>query len=59
MDLNKLKERLKEYKRENIIVTKHAELQAFSINIELEEVKENITNPEKLVYAKAQEVVIG
>jgi len=54
MDLNKLKDRLKNYRNQDIIITRHAELQAFSRNIEIEEVKENIVNPGKLVYAKEQ-----
>jgi len=49
-----LKNKLKSYKKQDIIITKHAELQAFSRNINLEEVKENIIKPDKLVYAKKQ-----
>jgi hypothetical protein len=55
MDLEELKERFKRYKKEDIIITEHAELQAFVREIDLEEVKENITNPERLVYAKEQD----
>lgn len=36
-------------------MTQHAEFQAFTRNIDLEEVKENVINPTKLVYAKKQE----
>jgi len=55
MNLIILKEKLREYKKHDIIITKHAELQAFVREINLEEVKENIVNPEKLVYFKQQE----
>ena|SRR3989304_4030225 len=55
MDLEKLKEMLGKYKKEDIIITKHAELQAFVREVDLEEVKENVVNPQKLVYAKEQE----
>lgn len=54
MNLEQLKEKLKSYKKEDIIFTSHAELQAFTRQIDLEEVKENIVNPTKLVYAKEQ-----
>lgn len=55
MDLKKLKERFREHKKEDIIITKHAELQAFVRDINLEEVKNNIINPEKLIYTKQEE----
>ena len=55
MELEELKKRLRNYKIEEIIVTEHAELQAFSRDVDLKEVKENILNPVKLVYAKQQE----
>ena len=55
MGLNKLKEKLRVYRKEDIIITKHAELQAFTRNIDLDEIKENIINPIRLVYAKKQE----
>jgi len=45
MDLKKLKEKLRKYKKEEIIITNHAELQAFVREINIEEVKKNITNP--------------
>ena len=54
MDLFTLKEKLSKYKESDIIFTKHAELQAFTRDIDLEEVKKNIINPIKLVYAKEQ-----
>ena len=55
MDLKELKNRFRRYKKEDIIITKHAELQAFVREIDLQEVKENIINPEKLVYVKKQD----
>jgi len=55
MELKEVKERLREYQKSDIIITNHAELQAFTRNVDLEEVKENIINPVKLVYAKEQE----
>jgi len=50
-----LQEKLKRYRKEDIIITNHAELQAFVREINLEEVKQNIINPQKLVYAEKQE----
>jgi|SRR3989344_2028345 len=55
MELLKLKEKLKSYKKEDIIFTEHSKLQAFIREVDLEEVKENVVNPTKLVYAKEQE----
>ena len=55
MELEKIKEKLKSYTKKNIIITEHAELQAFVRGIDLEEVKENIVSSEKLVYVKRQE----
>ena len=52
MDLDKLKERLKKYKKSEIIFTTHAEIRALGRGIDLEEVKENIVKPERLVYFK-------
>ena len=54
MDLSELKEKLEKYKKEDIVITPHAELQAFVREVDVEEVKQNILNPEKLVYAKEQ-----
>ncbi len=54
MNLEELKRKLKSYKKEEIIITKHAELQALIREVDLEEVKDNIINPEKLVYAQKQ-----
>jgi hypothetical protein len=52
--LQQLKNRLKRYSRRDIIVSHHAEIQAIVRDVDIEEVKENIVNPEKLVYAKKQ-----
>ena len=53
--VDELKKKFKGYKKSDIILTEHAEIQAFTRDINLEEVKENIINPTKLVYAKEQE----
>ncbi|MFH1801800.1 MAG: hypothetical protein ABH804_03155 [archaeon] len=55
MELEQLKTKLREYKKSDIIITDHADLQAFVRNVDLEEVKENIVNPVRLVYAKKQD----
>ncbi len=54
MDLESFKQKLKVYKKEDIIFTSHAEIQALARQIDLEEVKDNIVNPEKLVYAEEE-----
>ena len=54
MNLEELKEKLKNYSKTDIIFTHHAELQAFTRDVDLEEVKENIIHPDKLVYFKTQ-----
>lgn len=55
MKLEKLKKKLSKYDRKDIIVTDHAKLRASFRKIDLEEVKSNILDPKKLVYAKEQE----
>jgi hypothetical protein len=55
MKLEELKSKLSNYKKEEIIITNHAEEQAEFRRINLEEVKENIVNPQKLVYFEEQE----
>ena len=55
MDLERLKDKLKKYKKEDIIIVHHADIQAFVREVSLEEVKENLMNPKRLVYAKQQE----
>lgn len=52
---NILKNKLKKYNKENIIITSHAKEQALFRNISLEEVRENIINPERLEFAGKQE----
>jgi hypothetical protein len=54
MNVEQLKNKLSKYKKRDIIITPHAELQAFTRNVDLEEVKNNVINPIKLVYAKQQ-----
>jgi hypothetical protein len=57
MDLEELKKKFRSYDKKDIIITKHAEIQAFVRKIELNDVKENITNPEKLVYTQKQKAL--
>ena len=59
MDLESLKQRLRAYKKEDIIIKPHANIQAFVREINLEEVKDNIINPTKLVYAEEQKAMIN
>ena len=55
MNLEELKNKLRTYKKSDIIVTDHAELQAMVRNVDLEEVRESVVNPSRLVHAKKQE----
>ena len=55
MELKEVKEKLSKYKKSDIIITDHAELQAFTRDVDLEKVRENVINPVKLVYVKKQE----
>jgi len=55
MEINKLKETLRNYKKSDVILTNHAELQAFTRDVDIDEMKENIVNPMRLVFAKEQE----
>lgn len=55
MDLEELKKKLRTYKKQDIVITSHAEIQAIVRQIDLDEVKNNIVNPQKLVYAEEQE----
>ena len=50
-----LKEKLKKYNKDDIIITDHAEEQAIFREINLDEVKENIINPKRLSFAGKQE----
>jgi len=54
MDLEELKKKLAKYNKEDIIITRHAELQAYVREINLDEVKDNVINPEKLVFVEQQ-----
>jgi len=54
-EVKRLKEKLNKYKKSDIIFTTHAEIRAFGRGIDLEEVKENIINPARLVYVKMQD----
>ena len=49
-----LKNALKRYTKEDIIITDHAITQAMFRNIDIEGVRENIINPKRLVYAEKQ-----
>lgn len=51
---DEVKKKLKKYKETDIIITDHAEYQAIFRNIDLGEVKENITNPKRLEVAEKQ-----
>lgn len=57
MNVEELKEKLSKYKKEDIIITDHANLQALVRDIGIEEVKENVVNPKKLVYAKEEKAL--
>ena len=54
-DINNFKKRLKNYRKKDIVITYHAKIRALVRNIDLEEVKNNIVNPIKLVYVKKLE----
>ena len=49
-----LKKKLKKYKIKDIIITDHAEEQAIFRSIPLEEIKNNIIGPKRLVFAEKQ-----
>ena len=46
--------KLKNYKKEDIIISRHAEEQALFRGVSISEVKENIINPERLRFAIRQ-----
>lgn len=48
-------EKLKRYTKETIIITEHARQQAIFRSINIEEVKENIINPTRLIFARKQD----
>ncbi|HLD04327.1 MAG TPA: hypothetical protein VJG90_01275 [Candidatus Nanoarchaeia archaeon] len=49
-----LKEKLKTYTKESIVFTTHAYEQAVFRGLNIDDIKENIINPERLAYAKQQ-----
>ena len=55
MEVSELKSKLRTFKKEDIIITNHAKDQAEFRQIDLEEVKKNVINPEKLVYVEEQQ----
>jgi len=57
MKIDEFKEKLRSYDKKDIIITNHAKLQAMIRQIEIREVIENLTNPEKLVYFEEQESI--
>ncbi len=57
MDLKELKEKLKNYSEKDIIITDHAKMQAIVRNVELSEVKQNVLNPQRLIYTEGQKSV--
>ena len=54
VDIKELKSKLRNYKKEDIIFTEHAEFQAFVREVDLDDVRESMVNPEKLVYLKEE-----
>lgn len=55
MELTEFKKKLSEYNEKDIIIKKHAKYQAEFRQINIEDVKNNILHPDKLVYAEEQE----
>lgn len=53
----KLRLKLMKYNKEEIIISKHAIERAMFRSIDLEEVKQNIINPSRLVYAEKQKAL--
>ncbi len=54
VDLESFKKRLQQYDKNDIILTDHAILQAAFRGIDLDEVRENIINPQRLQFAIEQ-----
>jgi hypothetical protein len=50
-----LVEKLKRYKKEDIILTYHAKAQAIFRGISLDEITENIINPQRLYFARKED----
>jgi len=55
MNLEELKQKLRSYKKSEIIITDHAKIRALVRDMDLNEVRENIINPEKLSAFKEVE----
>lgn len=55
MNLEEFKNKLKKYKKADIIMTYHAKIRALVRNVDLDEVKKNIIFPDKLIYYREQE----
>jgi hypothetical protein len=53
-NLDNFKRKLKEYSRENILFTSHAKIRAIGRGMNLDEIKENIMNPSRLVFMKKE-----
>jgi len=53
--VEELKEKLKQYSREQIIFTTHARIRAIQRGIDLEEIEDNLLNPNRLSTAIKQE----
>ena len=49
MNLERFKEKLARYSEKDIIFTSHAEIRALFRNMDLDEIRNNILNPERLV----------
>ncbi len=47
-------EKLKKYRKDDIVFTEHAKIQAEIRGIDLEEVKKNVVNPRRLAFAENQ-----
>jgi hypothetical protein len=54
MDLEELKIKLKNYSKKNIILSEHAKIRALQRNIQISEIIEHITNPNKLYHFEEQ-----
>ena len=54
MEISEFKDKLKSYSEKDIMITSHAEIQAYVRGVDLQEVRNNITNPEKLAYFEEQ-----
>ena len=59
MDLEEFKQKLKKYSENDIKITEHAREQADFRNISIEEVKNNILHPDKLVFVEEQKAIVA